>query len=210
MPVEDFRTAMESLESRCLESVQENGGVHIYHLTADETQKWVRMKLLEGEERIIGVLSDVTQEIQEKRKIEYERDYDLLTSLLNRRAFYNWMGQLFQHPEKLGVAALIMLDLDNLKYINDNYGHDQGDEYIRCTADVIRRHTPSDAVLSRMSGDEFYVFLHGYSSQNEVRRIIDELHDGMTHTLFPLPDNPSFKVRASAGVAWYPQDSTRL
>lgn len=206
--VEDFRTAMESLESRCLESVQENGGVHIYHLTADETQKWVRMKLLEGEERIIGVLSDVTQEIQEKRKIEYERDYDLLTSLLNRRAFYNWMGQLFQHPEKLGVAALIMLDLDNLKYINDNYGHDQGDEYIRCTADVIRRHTPSDAVLSRMSGDEFYVFLHGYSSQNEVRRIIDELHDGMTHTLFPLPDNPSFKVRASAGVAWYPQDST--
>lgn len=206
--VEDFRTAMESLESRCLESVQENGGVHVYHLTADETQKWVRMKLLEGEERIIGVLSDITQEIQEKRKIEYERDYDLLTSLLNRRAFYNWMGQLFQHPEKLGVAALIMLDLDNLKYINDNYGHDQGDEYIRCTADVIRQHTPSDAVLSRMSGDEFYVFLHGYSSQNEVRRIIDELHDGITHTLFPLPDNPSFKVRASAGVAWYPQDST--
>lgn len=206
--MEDFRTAMESLESRCLESVQENGGVHVYHLTADETQKWVRMKLLEGEERIIGVLSDITQEIQEKRKIEYERDYDLLTSLLNRRAFYNWMGQLFQHPEKLGVAALIMLDLDNLKYINDNYGHDQGDEYIRCTADVIRQHTPSDAVLSRMSGDEFYVFLHGYSSQNEVRRIIDELHDGITHTLFPLPDNPSFKVRASAGVAWYPQDST--
>ena len=101
-----------------------------------------------------------------------------------------------------------MLDLDNLKYINDTYGHDKGDEYIRCTAGIIRRHTPPGAVLSRMSGDEFYVFLYGYSSKEELRCIIESLREGMQHTLFPLPDNPDFKVRASAGVAWYPQDST--
>ena len=205
---ENFRRVMEDLENHCLESVQEQGDLRIYSLEREDGRRWIRLKLLEDEEKIIGTLSDITQEIQEKRKIEYERDHDLMTSLLNRRAFYNWLGQLFQCPEKLGVAALIMLDLDNLKYINDTYGHDKGDEYIRCTADIIRRHTPPGAVLSRMSGDEFYIFLYGYSSKEELRCIIESLREGMQHTLFPLPDNPDFKVRASAGVAWYPQDST--
>ena len=63
------------------------------------------------------------QKIIEKQKIEYERDYDILTRLLNRNAFRAKMGQMLQRGN-LGIAAVVMIDLDNLKYFNDTYGHE--------------------------------------------------------------------------------------
>lgn len=62
----------------------------------------------------------------ERRRIEHERDYDILTGLYNRQAFQRVCESLFAKPETLGHAALLMTDLDNLKTINDTYGHDWG------------------------------------------------------------------------------------
>ncbi|MFR8331671.1 MAG: GGDEF domain-containing protein [Oscillospiraceae bacterium] len=87
----------------------------------------MRLKALEAGDRYIGVFTDITQEMVEKKKIEYDRDYDIVTNLYNRRAFHERMKALFAQPEKLRVSALMMMDLDNLKYINDTYGHDYGD-----------------------------------------------------------------------------------
>lgn len=66
----------------------------------------------------------------------------------------------------------MMIDLDNLKYINDTYGHDYGDEYIRCAADALLAAAGSRAVVARMSGDEFFVFLYGGASKEEIRNIV--------------------------------------
>ena len=59
----------------------------------------VRLKMVENNGSLLGVLMDITQELAEKRRLEYERDYDLLTTLLNRRAFYDRVKRLFEHPE---------------------------------------------------------------------------------------------------------------
>lgn len=168
---------------------------------------WVRLKLVRDTQRILGVAEDVTSEIEEKKKIEYERDYDLLTNLLNRRAFHSILKMKFNMPKHLKTAAFIMMDLDNLKFINDTYGHDYGDQYIRLTADLLKKYTPAHAVLSRMSGDEFNILIYGYDTKDEIREIIDIVKEGIRETIFPLPDNATFRVRASAGVAWYPDDS---
>lgn len=169
--------------------------------------EWVRMRLTEDKDRVLGVVENVTQEIIEKRKIEYERDYDLLTNLLNRRAFHSILKAQFKRPQELCTAALLMFDLDNLKYINDTYGHDYGDQYIRCAANILRRVTPRHSIISRMSGDEFYVFIYGYEDKEKIRQIIEYMKSEIRDTVFPLPDNSGFRVRASAGVAWYPDDS---
>lgn len=168
---------------------------------------WVRLKLIDSEQHMLGIAEDVTQEMVEKQKIEYERDYDLLTNLLNRRAFHSRMRQLFQNRSRMKVAALIMMDLDNLKYINDTFGHDYGDQYIRAAANALRIGSPKNAVISRMSGDEFYLFLYGYDSEDQARERIDRLQKSIQTSTLELPNRPSFRIRASAGVAWYPKDS---
>ncbi|MBC3515958.1 EAL domain-containing protein [Neobittarella massiliensis] len=206
---DDFDALMTQLQTD-LEKTEEDGSCIYHRKDGSGHEQWLRLKAVDDGGRILGVLIDVTQEIVEKNKIEYERDYDLLTNLLNRRAFHTTLQQLGQEPEKLQVAALIMLDLDNLKYINDTYGHDQGDGYIRCMAEILRGHSGDGIVTARMSGDEFYVFLYGFASKDALRVSISCIQNDIRQAVFPLPDNPEFKVRASAGVAWYPDDSRDL
>lgn len=169
--------------------------------------RWIRINTLEDEHRVLGVIVDVTHETQVKYKIEYERDYDLLTSLLNRRAFHRLMREKLEHPEQLGIAAFMMWDLDNLKMINDTYGHDYGDEYIKLAASILKKFDSYNGLTARMSGDEFFVFLSGYSSQDEIREIVNRIRHEMDTTILRLPDHEPFKLKSSSGLAWYPQDS---
>lgn len=86
--------------------------------------RWMRLKTAARAHTILGVVQDITAEMVERHRIEYERDYDVLTNLLNRRAFQRFAQERFEHPERLKITAFMMMDLDNLKYINDTYGHD--------------------------------------------------------------------------------------
>ena len=185
-------------------------GVTIFKLSGGGGQRWVRLKTVHSGGATLGVLVDATDEIAEKRRIEYERDYDLLTSLLNRRSFRARLNRLAAHPDQLRVGAMVMMDLDNLKYLNDTYGHDCGDEYIRCAADVLRSFTPYGGLASRISGDEFYLFLSGYDSRDELQHTLDLLRERMGLASIFLPDGQVHRLRASVGVAWYPDDSVSL
>ena len=80
--------------------------------------------------------------MRERLRIEHERDYDTLTGLYNRRAFKRESESIFGRRKKIRHAAFIMLDLDNLKYINDTFGHDWGDEYIRQAGMCLEEGTP--------------------------------------------------------------------
>ena len=123
----------------------------------------MNLRLLVNDNAYTGVIENVTNTIVEKNVIEYERDHDALTGLLNRRAFIRIMNSLFENEiNKIKIAALLMLDLDNLKYINDNYGHEIGDNYISKAAETFVNSTPENTIISRISGDEFFVFFYGY------------------------------------------------
>ena len=147
-------------------------------------------------------------EALERRRIEHERDYDILTGLYNRQAFRRTCEELFAHPEKLGHAALVMTDLDNLKQINDTYGHDWGDQYLRQTGRCLAQSVPSGTLCARLSGDEFLLFFYGYRSRGEIRRKLEELRDALHASTSTLPNGSQLHISISAGVAWYPKDST--
>ena len=102
---------------------------------------------IEGHAKI-GLAEDVTAAVLERKRIEHERDHDILTGLYNRQAFNRVCTELFAAPERMGVAALMMMDLDNLKHINDTYGHDWGDQYIRRTGQCLRDNTPAGTVCA--------------------------------------------------------------
>lgn len=169
--------------------------------------RWLKLTVLAEEARTIGVAEDITVEINEKRKVEYERDHDSLTGLLGRRAFTDAMFERFNEPEKLKCAAFVMIDIDNLKYINDTYGHDTGDEYIKEAAAVIKRFKKYNAIVSRMSGDEFKLFFSRFESKEELRKIIEQLKSDLSVSYILLSSGKKYYIRASGGVSWYPDDT---
>ncbi len=160
---------------------------------------------IEGHAKI-GLAEDVTAAALERMRIEHERDYDVLTGLYNRQAFNRVCAALFAQPERMGVAALMMMDLDNLKHINDTYGHDWGDQYIRRTGQCLRENTPVETVCARLSGDEFLVLFYGYHSRDAVREKIEQLSRAMQQSVALLPSGNTLHISLSGGIAWYPDD----
>ena len=171
------------------------------------TTVWMRLTLVNDKDKCVGVMQNITEAVMDKRRIEYERDYDGTTGLLNRQAYYKRIEDLFSYPEDLQIAAFVMIDLDNLKYVNDTYGHDFGDDYIKTAATTLKTFGSHGAVVSRLSGDEFNVFLYGYSSKDEIRKIIEDVRDMLLQSYCLLADGTHFKIRASMGVSWYPDNS---
>ncbi len=172
-------------------------------------EKYIRIKQMNYESKLLMAVMDVTDEVIERKKIEYERDHDILTHLLNRRAFKSQAAQIFKR-EDLGIAAIVMIDLDNLKYFNDTYGHDYGDKYICAAAAVLSTVVDEKALAARMSGDEFLIFLHGYDDKEEIKEIIENVHHYLKESFVLVPSGEKIKLRASAGISWYPEDASTL
>ena len=224
VPIEDVSISFETFQGYISDFDNENkvcGSNMFYHdspLMNEEIEikynnseknitKWYRFTLKRDSNNILGLVQDITSSILEKKKIEYERDYDLTTGLLNRRAYYSKIGELFNHQEKLVTAAFIMIDLDNLKYVNDTYGHDFGDDYIKTAANVLKGFRDFGGVVARMSGDEFNIFLYGFNSKTEIREKIKIIRKRLISSYCILADGTHYKIRASAGISWYPDDS---
>lgn len=180
---------------------------NIYRYKKDDGKtSWIQLIVQEQKGKVLGVIEDVTDEILFKRKIEYERDHDVLTHLFNRRAFEVLVRKKMQ-KECVGYSAFVMWDLDNLKYINDTYGHEYGDRYIQKAASVLNKFTIYNAIVARMSGDEFYTFIYGYKEKEDIRNIVNKIKTSLNNTFLQVPDGESIRIRASAGIAWSPDDS---
>ena len=144
--------------------------------------------------------------VAERSRIEHERDYDALTGLYSRQAFFRVCGELFEKPNTLRHAALMMTDLDNLKTINDTYGHDWGDVYLRQTAHSLQQGSPSGTVVARLSGDEFLLLFYGYPGREQLREKLEVLTRAMQQAVVVLPSGSDLHISISGGVAWYPED----
>lgn len=169
--------------------------------------KWFRFSFTKDENVVMGLVQDITDVVRERSKIEHERDFDVTTDIYNRRAFYRRVEELFAQPERLGVAAFMMMDLDNLKFVNDTFGHEYGDRYIRAAADALKTLTPKNGIVARLSGDEFIAFIYGGGSKDDIRAVIEEFKTALSNSSCTLADGSAYKVRASGGIAWYPDNS---
>ncbi|MDD3214295.1 MAG: diguanylate cyclase, partial [Eubacteriales bacterium] len=179
----------------------------VYRLSGKKGERFVRIMRMQEQNNLIGTILDVTTELENRRRIEQERDYDLLTGLLNRLAFEKAVNALFADAPVLKVAAMIMFDLDNLKFLNDTFGHDCGDGYIRTFAEALCLFGTEKVLIARRSGDEFLVFLYGGRDKQEIREHIASAWKGILSQVFLLPDNTYYRIRVSAGVAWYPDEA---
>ena len=181
---------------------RENG---IYQLEGT-APGYIRLESFERENSVLGMIVDVTDDIREKKKIERERDIDLLTGMYNRRAFYRRMEQLFEEPEKLGRGMMLMADADNLKQVNDRYGHENGDRYLAAIAALLKSCGSRQCIAARLSGDEFALFLYGCTSKEELMEYELSLIKAMETCTVELGNKEHIPVRFSAGYVFYPED----
>ena len=172
--------------------------------------RYIMLRVANEGKAQIGLAEDVTAATLERMRIEHERDYDILTGLYNRQAFNRVCEELFAEPARLGVAALLMMDLDNLKHINDTYGHDWGDQYIHRTGQCLAANTPTGTICARLSGDEFMVLFYGYHAPEQIREKIRILSDAMRQSVAVLPSGSELRISLSGGIAWYPDDGKDL
>ncbi len=131
---------------------------------------------------IIGLVHDVTEHEMLKREFHRQATTDELTGLHNRAYFYEYMRELSK--KDLFPVSIISTDCDNLKKINDTYGHMAGDEYLRMSAQLFRSVLPSDCVMFRMGGDEFLLLLPRTTAQQaaeyvaQMKRAEEQFHIG--------------------------------
>ena len=102
-----------------------------------------------------------------------------------------------------------MMDLDNLKIVNDTYGHEYGDKYIRCASDAMREGLGDEAIYSRISGDEFNAFIFDEEgNRSRINALIERLQETIDNSFIMLPDGEKKQLRLSGGVSWYPEGGT--
>lgn len=210
LTVQSFRELLQRFERSCPHSPAPDGAM-LYHIRLPSgKERYLRIETTHEDGTQVGLAEDATANTLEKLRIEHERDYDTLTDLYNRRAFHRICAEFFCSPEKLGHAALLMFDLDNLKQINDTFGHDWGDEYIRLTGECFAKNAPARTVCARISGDEFNALFYGYNDQDTLRADICALKAALEQSVVQLPSGRELRVSVSGGVAWYPESSTNL
>jgi diguanylate cyclase (GGDEF)-like protein len=189
---------------------QNTGNTTIYKIPQNNENKWIQITLLKESHGTLGTISDISKSMEEKIRMEFERDYDVLTGIFNRRAFEAALDTLFEFPARIGIGAFVMFDLDNLKYVNDTYGHEAGDDYIKAMANILKEFEEFNGIVSRRSGDEFNVFLFGYRSKEQVRDIVFAIYKKIEEQSIMLPNQKQYSLMASAGVAYYPDDADNV
>ena len=158
-------------------------------------------------DRVIGILQDITERWTAEQRIWHAAHHDVLTELPNRALFQQRLDQLLNEGRRHdGRVALLMLDLDHFKDINDTVGHDVGDEMLRTVGRRLRDSVRDTDMVARLGGDEFAIVLPKIESTEEALAIIERLQAALREPVHH--DGHVFDCSASIGVTMFPEHGT--
>ncbi|MCK0767671.1 MULTISPECIES: sensor domain-containing protein [Chromohalobacter] len=154
----------------------------------------------------IAVFRDITQKHLKQARMERRAIYDPLTSLFNRDHFGGALENLLSGLSYTGIGvAVLFIDLDDFKPINDTYGHAAGDEALVIIAQRLKQQTRSTDLVARLGGDEFVIALAGMRSAEKAEKVAFKILDDLVSPI-SLRNEHSITLSASVGVA-YTEDS---
>lgn len=157
----------------------------------------------------VGIFSDITEKKLNTQQMKQLAYYDVLTGLPNRTLFYDRLKQsLVRAKRNQNVLALLFIDLDNFKELNDNHGHSEGDMLLQQVADRLKDTVRETDTVSRLGGDEFTVILTDFHHPTlvsvETAKVAEKILQVLSEPF--LLNEVSYRVSASVGIANYPQD----
>ena len=163
--------------------------------------------------RMIGTHTDITQRKHAEELIWHQAHIDALTGLPNRRMLRQRLNEALAHARQTESAlAVVFMDLDNFKQVNDTLGHHEGDALLVEAAHRIQQHMGRTDTLARMGGDEFTLVLAGLPAGADPVALLGPRLDGLLDALqqpYLLGQSEVF-VSASMGLAMYPADASQI
>lgn len=156
----------------------------------------------------ICIVRDVTERKQFEERIRHLANSDNLTGLPNRMLFYDRLSQAINLAQRnRHEMALLFIDLDRFKTVNDTWGHDAGDEVLKAAAERIQAEVRESDTVARVGGDEFAVILPKIASSQDAAIVAGKVIDTLSAS-FPGGDaaHEGVEIGSSVGIAVFPRD----
>ncbi|HHH37559.1 MAG TPA: bifunctional diguanylate cyclase/phosphodiesterase, partial [Epsilonproteobacteria bacterium] len=180
---------------------------------ADNSTKFIWLSLDAVNDRqgimnnIVIMATDISEIRRTRKQLEELATHDPLTGLPNRTLLFDRLEHTIAalHRTKQ-MGAVLFIDLDNFKYVNDEYGHALGDKVLSAVADCLRHGVRGSDTVARFGGDEFIVLVESVRQIDEVRAIVSKIEEKLSETF--LDYGFSFTLSSSIGIALIPQDGS--
>ncbi|MDO8413409.1 MAG: EAL domain-containing protein [Gallionellaceae bacterium] len=183
---------------------RKNGEIYAKRLTINTL--YTDAKSVHG---YVALFSDITEQKQSEELIWKQANFDTLTGLPNRRMFRDRLEQELKKEHRAGLSlALLLIDLDNFKEINDTLGHHVGDELLVEAARRISTCARESDTVARLGGDEFTIVLPHLVNSSHVERVAWEVITKLSEPFY-LGSEVAY-LSASIGVTLYPADATEV
>ncbi len=175
--------------------------------------EWLSIVVIHGDEgaekQYMAVFSDITQRKKDEEKIWRQANYDTLTGLPNRNLFKDRLEQAMNAAQReYSSLALLFIDLDRFKSINDTLGHAIGDMLLQEAAARLTNTVRNTDTVARLGGDEFTVLLYDINSNSEIDRIAEKLLTKLSEP-YSLEGREAF-VSGSIGITLFPGDASSI
>ena len=164
--------------------------------------RYIHIRMSQSQEGYLGIIADVTKDVTEKQKMQYENTHDPLTGLYKFGHFKELSEKILHNMLPGKVCALVMIDLDHFKSINDTYGHDMGDAYLQRFAQVLKSMSGEHILSARRSGDEFCMMIYDCDQKNQILDYLKSFYDTLKEHSIKLSETQSNVISASSGFAW--------
>lgn len=154
-------------------------------------------------------LSDVTERMHQEEEIWRQAHFDPLTSLPNRTMFSSRMAAVLQAGNPGGGGAVLFVDLDDFKPVNDRFGHESGDAVLIEVARRLQAEIRETDFAARMGGDEFVVVLGGAKNNEDAAKVAEKILHALAQPI-SLGQGRQARVSASIGIAMFPKDGENI
>lgn len=159
---------------------------------------------------LIGTWQDITERKRAESKIKYLAYHDQLTELPNRELFYDRLSQAISQAKRKHMRlALLFLDLDGFKAVNDSYGHEAGDGVLQTVARRLQACVRGVDTVARLGGDEFIIILSEVEKTEDVPGVAAKIIQKLEEPIL-LNDAHQCSIGASIGIAIYPEDGYEI
>ncbi|HAD04297.1 MAG: hypothetical protein A2005_10330 [Desulfuromonadales bacterium GWC2_61_20] len=154
----------------------------------------------------VSAVNDVTERKNYEEQLEHQANHDALTGLANRNLFADRLRQSMIYARRSGrLIAVLLLDLDRFKVINDSLGHRHGDELLRQVGERLGHCVRSGDTVARLGGDEFVITLAEVAESDDIAQVTRKVTEALAMPL--LVAERSLQITASIGISIFPQDS---